>query len=315
MTGQHLSAVDWLLRSREPAIRGMTRRDLLDERDPDDVGRVLDGPIVRTLLAGQQPDGSFGNHPYRKWTGAHWRLVSLVELEVPAGEPRAMAALETVLDWLTAPRYHGSRRRPDGLILSDASMEGNALAVACRLGQSADPRTRQLAQSLIEWQWPDGGWNCDRQASGRRSSFHESHVPMWALFEYARAMGDRAARDAADRAAELFLSHRIFRRGGTGDPIHPSWTVLHYPPYWHYDLLQALHFLRRMGRLGDERATDALDLLEQRRLPNGRWQAGAHWWQPPGSDRAVEAVDWGRGHPSEMITLNALRILRAAGRA
>ncbi|HYN64415.1 MAG TPA: hypothetical protein VES36_07420 [Candidatus Limnocylindrales bacterium] len=104
MTGLHQPAVEWLLHSREPAIRGMARRDLLGERDPDDLGRVLGGPIVRALLSGQQPDGSFGNDPYRKWTGAHWRLVSLVELELPEGEPRAMAALETVLNWLTGHR-------------------------------------------------------------------------------------------------------------------------------------------------------------------------------------------------------------------
>jgi hypothetical protein len=315
-SGPTARAIDWLLASSEPAIRGMARRDLLGEQDPSDLGRVLDGPIVRALLSGQQPDGSFGNHPYRKWTGAHWRLVSLVELEVPQGEPRAMAALDTVLDWIANPRYHGSsRRRADGVILSDASMEGNALAVACRLGRAADPRAVRLAERLVEWQWPDGGWNCDRRATGRRSSFHETHATMWGLFEYARATGDRPARGAAERAAELFLSHRIFRRHGTGEPIHRSWLTLHYPPYWHYDVLQAMLLLARMGRVRDERAADALDVLEERRLPDGRWQAGASWWQPPGSSRAVEAVDWGRGGPSEMITLNALRVLRAASRA
>jgi hypothetical protein len=70
-----------------------------------------------------------------------------------------------------------------------------------------------------------------------------------------------------------------------------------------------------MGRAVDERAGDALDLLEQRRLPDGRWRAGGYWWQPPGSSRSVEVVDWGRGAPNEMMTLNALRILRSAGRA
>jgi hypothetical protein len=308
-------AVGWLLTSKEPAIRGMAQRDLLDEADPPDLRRVLEGPIVRALLSGQEPDGGFGADAYRKWTGAHWRLVSLVELEVPRGDPRARAALETVLNWLTGPGYRGSRRRTDGVILSHASMEGNALAVACRLGMAEDARARQLAESLVAWQWPDGGWNCDARASGRRSSFHETHASMWGLFEYGGATGERPAQRAAERAADLFLSHRVFRRSGDGDQIHRSWTVIHYPPYWHYDVLQALHLLARMGRARDERARDALDLLEQRRLPDGRWQAGGYWWQPPGAARAVEALDWQRGAPNEMITLNALRVLRAAGRA
>lgn len=316
MSDRPEKAVAWLLASNEPAIRGMARRDLLDEPDPPDLRRVLEGPIVRALLAGQEPDGGFGVHPYRKWTGAHWRLVSLVELEIPAGEPRAMAALETVLDWLADPRQEGtSRRRADGVILSHASMEGNALAVACRLGMAADPRTVRLAERLVAWQWPDGGWNCDASAGGHRSSFDETHAPMWGLFEYAMATGNAAARRAADGATELFLSHRIFRRGGSGPPVKGSWTALHYPPYWHYDVLQALHLLARMGHARDERTGDALDLLEQRRLPDGRWRAGSYWWQPAESPRAPEVVDWGRGEPNEMLTLNALRILKAAGRA
>ncbi|HEX9634736.1 MAG TPA: hypothetical protein VGB34_04540 [Candidatus Limnocylindria bacterium] len=308
-------AVVRLLNSDEPGIRGMARRDLLGEPHPAELDDVLAGRTVGRLMAGQQADGGFGGHPYRKWTGAHWRLVSLVELEVPRGEPRAVAALERVLRWLTGrSRLSGFRPAADGLIRSDASMEGNALAVACRLGMAAHPRVGELAESLVEWQWPDGGWNCDRLASGRRSSFHESLIPSWGLFEYARATGNQDASKAAARTAELLLQHRLFRRHGTGEPIHPSWVVLHYPPYWHYDIGHALLILTRMGLAGDPRAADAVDILESRRRPNGRWTTGGRWWRPPGSDRAVEAVDWGAGTGSAMLTLNALRILKAAGR-
>ncbi|HET9498556.1 MAG TPA: hypothetical protein VFP83_09555 [Candidatus Limnocylindria bacterium] len=241
--------------------------------------------------------------------------MSLVELEIPAGEPRAVAAAERVLRWLT---IGGTRTRtePRGSPpRSDASIEGNAVAACTRLGLASDPRVRLLAEALVAWQWPDGGWNCDDSATGRRSSFHETLATMWGLHEYAAATGDRAAKRAARRAAELFLEHRLFRRHGTGEPIHPSWIVLHYPAYWHYDILQALVVLDRMDLATDPRASDALDILESRRLPDGRWRPGGYWWSPPGSGRATpEVVDWGRGAPSEMLTLNALRVLKAAGR-
>src|SRR5579864_831759 len=87
-------AVAWLLASDEPAIRYQARRDLLDDRANRDVDAILAGPMVRSLLGGQHADGGFGGHPYKKWTGAHWRLVSLVELGVPAGHPQAVAAAE-----------------------------------------------------------------------------------------------------------------------------------------------------------------------------------------------------------------------------
>src|SRR5919108_282445 len=97
-----------------------------------------------------------------------------------------------------------------------ASQEGNALAVCCRLGLAHDPRVARLAESLVEWQWPDGGWNCDPRASGRRSSFHESLAPTWGLHEYAVAIGAEWAAAAARRSAEPFLAHRLFRSLATG---------------------------------------------------------------------------------------------------
>jgi hypothetical protein len=111
----------------------------------------------------------------------------------------------------------------------------------------------------------------------------------------------------------LFLEHRLYRSLSTGAPIHDSWLRFRYPPYWHYDILQALLILTRMGLARDERTSDALEIVESRRKKDGRWRASGYWWAPPGSDRHnVEVTDWGRGEPNEMITLNALRVLNAA---
>src|SRR5215218_9231729 len=273
------AALAWLLSSDESGVRYLTRRELLDDRNSEaaaaDAAQILKGPKVRALLAGQRPDGGFGVHPYRKWFGAHWRLVSLVELAAPAGEPRLQAAASTVLDWLTSQSHRERVPVVDGLARRCASQEGNALAVACRLGLAADPRAELLARSLVGWQWPDGGWNCDVRASGRRSSFHESLPPAWALHEYWLATGATWPREAAHRAAGLFRSL------SGGEVIDRGWLALHYPPYWHYDVLQALVVLSRLGMAGDP--------------------------------RAGEALDWGRSGPNQLLTLNALRVLKAAG--
>src|SRR5438034_334746 len=74
-----------------------------------------------------------------------------------------------------------TRRSSD---LRCASQEGNALAVCSHLGIAQDPRVRRLAESLIKWQWPDGGWNCDRREEASHSSFNESLSTLWGLFEY-----------------------------------------------------------------------------------------------------------------------------------
>jgi hypothetical protein len=52
--------------------------------------------------------------------------------------------------------------------------------------------------------------------------------------------------------------------------------------------------------------------LKERRLADGRWRPGDRCWKPPGKAGSnVEVLDWGAG-PSEPLTLNALRVLRAA---
>jgi hypothetical protein len=307
------AAIAWLLECGEPAVRFLTRRDLLGEPGPADAGEIMAGPWMTALLSGQRDGGGFGGHPYNKWGGAHWRLVSLVELGIPAGEPRALAAAETVLAWLISPGRLKAVQTIDGRARRCASQEGNALAVCSRLGMADDPRVRQLAELLICWQWPDGGWNCDRRPATRRSSVHESLPPLWGLHEYAAATGDRDAARAAGRTAEMLLARRVYQAQGGREPLHPSVAVLHYPPYWHYDVLQALQVLGRMGLAGDPRTADAVDLLRSKQLPDGRWRTGAHWWSRPGSKQSADVVDWGRRGPNVMVTLNALRALRAAG--
>jgi hypothetical protein len=278
-------AIQWLLDSDEPGIRHQARRDLLGEDPSVGASDVLAGPLVSRLLGGQQPDGGFGVHPYHKWTGAHWRLVSLVELGVPAGVPPVAAALDSVLSWLASSGDPDDALTIRGLARVHGSIYANALAVATRLGRADDKRVRDLAAWLVMWQWPDGGWNCDRHRDVTHSSFYESITPMWALAEFARASGDRAADDAARRATEFFLDHRVFKS----------------------------HRSDRPGAIGDERCSDALSLLRQQQQDDGRWlPAGPQYWKGA-SGPYGDPAHWSADSAGRMLTLNALRVLRAAG--
>jgi hypothetical protein len=95
---------------------------------------------------------------------------------------------------------------------------------------------------------------------------------------------------------------------------HPVFLELHYPPYWHYDVLVGLRTLADSVGLGDPRAGDALDVLEAKRLPDGKWRCEAKWWKRPGSKGSnVEAVDW-TPFANELLTERALAVLQAGGR-
>jgi hypothetical protein len=67
------------------------------------------------------------------------------------------------------------------------------------------------------------------------------------------------------RAAELFLKHRLFRSRRGGYVISRESLTLHCPPYWHYDILQALLVLSRMALAADSRCSDALEVLQRLR--------------------------------------------------
>jgi len=175
----------------------------------------------------------------------------------------------------------------------------------------------------MDGQWHDGGWNCDDRVETHHSSFYESLSPLWGLIEYHRAMGDKDSLKSAKKAREFFLRHRLFRSEKTGEVINPNWLKLHYPLYWHYDILQALRILSLLDKLKDPRVNEALDILESKRLRDGRWRPGGYYWYPGGRVRImgkerilsnIDVVDWGHGGPNRMITLNALRVLKSAGR-
>jgi hypothetical protein len=305
-----------LLSSRDPSVRYLTLVDVLGlsprSRDAREVfRRIPQGPRVRALLRGQRKDGGFGVHTYAKWTGAFWRLISLVDLAIPAGHPGARAAAGQVLEWLESPAHRRTIRAVNGLVRQHAAQEGFALAVCCRMGMGKHRRVRALADSLLEAQWPDGGWNCDQHPDTGHTSFHETFAPLWGLAEYARTSGNRAAVEAVDRGAEFLLVHGLFRSHRTRR-VGEAWLKLRYPAYWHYDVLQGLLALARVGRVGDPRADEALDVVRAKRRMDGCWRAEGYWWKPPGySGSNVEAVDWGRGGPNEMLTLRALSVLNA----
>src|SRR5260370_41106324 len=97
-------------------------------------------------------------------------------------------------------------------------------------------------------------------------------------------------------------------------------TQLHYPLYWHYDILQALTILSRAGKLDDARTREAKDLILTKKGPDGLWSPEGYYWaiakETDETDKSnIEVVGWGRRTPNKMITLNALRVLKAAGRS
>ena len=287
---------------------------------------------VRKLLSPRGPDGRVPG-VYAKYTGAHWALADLADIGYPPGDTSLIPLRDQVYEhWLSpartqervvdreAARYKSRPGVPiiDGRARRCASQEGNALYAALALGL-ADDRADQLAANLIRWQWPDGGWNCDRKTSARTSSFHETLIPLRGLVWHAKLTGAKESSRAVEECCDFFLRRRLFRRQRDGSVIHESFLKLRYPHYWHYDILIALKVMAEAGCIGDPRCEEALDVLESKRLPDGGWRAeGKHYRVVDEPANGGSMADWGpvsrKKVMNPFVTLDALLVLRAAGR-
>jgi hypothetical protein len=325
----HESIIETLLASPEPAIRWKVRSGVLGEPAgaPQITAlreEVRGSAVVSRLLA---PFGA-ARRPgaYAKWQGAHWVLGALADLGYPPGDEALHPLREQVLGtWLDAAYYqdvqvatksavyrHSGVPVMRGRHRAHASQQGNALWFLVTLGL-ADGRCDDLVERLLHWQWPDGGWNCDRDPAADTSSFFETLLPMRGLWVHGAPQARRAAREAA----EVFLRRRLAYRAGSGALIRAEFAKLHYPLYWHYDILGGLKGMMELGLLGDPRCADALDLLESMRLADG-WPAHARFYRTS-ADIAMhhDCADWGgtsTRRANQWVTADALTVLRAAGR-
>ena len=330
--------IDSLLKSGEPSIRRKVLVQVLGEDPESRKVRRLEEEIrnstrVRALLSHRDRQGRIEprNNVYAKWQGAHWTLAALADLGYPAGDESLAPIRDQLLDfWLSDSFYEefATTTKSDaykklgvpvmrGRYRRCASQQGNALHVLHRLG-IADDRAQRLVERLLHWQWPDGGWNCDKNPGADSSSFMETLIPMTGLAIHAQAHRDTNAKQAALRASEVFLRRHLFKGRSNGKVIHPEFVRLHYPLYWHYDVLGGLKGMAELALLKDPRCSSALDLLEDKELASGGWPAEKRYYKisrriGPGA----EYIDWGgcgKTRKNEWVTADALRVLREAGR-
>jgi hypothetical protein len=328
-----------LLESDEPSIRWKARVNILGEsRDSVEVAdleREIQSSVrVRSLLQSIAPADGVEVPVYAKWQGSQWVFMTLADIGYPRGDSSLRPAADRmVAAWLTERFFKefeaGSKKEVyaklrtgvpvmAGRYRTCASQQGNALhsVLALDLG---DDRIHELAERLLFWQWPDGGWNCDKNAEADSSTFIHTLWSMRGLAAYADRTDNDEARAAVERATEVFLRRRLYRRASNGKLISASFTKLHYPLYWHYDILGALKVFAEIGVTDDRRVGDALDLLEEKRLPDGGWPAEERYYNRVTSEVALgnDYVDWGgvsKKRMNEWVTADALAVLAAFGR-
>ena len=314
-----MEAVDWLL-AGDPAIRWQAMDDLLDApadqvalerarvategwgarllalRDPDGQwagGACFPRRVVDDWRAGIEPDFSEG----QPWTSTLPTLMLLRDLGLDPGSPTAREAVALVA--ASCRWEHEGQAFFDGEV--EACINGRTLRIGAYFGADVDG----LASRLLEDQLEDGGWNCWTENGAQVSSFDSTICVVEGLLEYELSGGTVSVAAARRRAEDYLVQRRLFRRRTTGEVAEQRFLQFSWPPRWHYDVLRALDHFRRAGDIPDERVAEAVQVVRDKRQPDGAWLLeNTH----PGETH-FELED-GDGRPSRWNTLRALRVLR-----
>ena len=268
-------------------------------------GRIPHEGVGAEILACQGADGPWHLAGEPDWLPTLFTFLLLRATGADPADPAVAAAvtrLEAGYQWDEEFRDKPYKSFFEGEV--EPCINGGVLALGGYFGRP----TESLLRRLLSEQLDDGGWNCDAPKSSR-SSYHTTICVLEGLLQYERAAGSTSEIAAARRRGEEYLLERgLFRRRSTGEVVNPAFLEFAYPPRYHYDILRALDYLRDAGVPPDPRIRDAVQVVERRRQPDGRWLLDcAH-------DEAL-ALPFSEtvGEPSRWNTLRALRVLRWAG--
>ena len=321
-----MNVIEWLLDS-DPAIRWQVMRDLTDaspEAIAAERSRIAHEGWGAHLLAQQGDTGQWkGGVPafsspkaeqwwasmprdrqgtlFPEWTSTTWSLALLKAFGLDPTSAEARAAVAKVRDYCRWE--HDGERYFDGEV--EPCINGRTVALGAYFGEDV----HRIVDRLLGEQMEDGGWNCEQENGSRRGSFNTTIEVLEGLLEFERAAGASPEVGAARlRGHEYLLQRRLMRRLSSGELIDPAFAQFSFPPYWHYDLLRGLDYLRAAGVVPDERLSEAIELVESKRDAEGRWPLEN---RHPG--RLYFVIDEGVGRPSRWNTLRAMRVLRWAG--
>jgi len=322
MMKKNESCIRSLANHSEPAIRWKLTRQVLDSAQSQigsniSQAQLAASPIIKGLLSDRNADGQIPFNPYDKWFGAHWVLALLADLGYPEGDEELKPLLEQCYATWLSKEHEKYIRTINGRVRRCASQEGNCIYYSLALG-IADARTEELVGRLLKWQWDDGGWNCDKRPEAAKSSFNETLIPLRGLALYTKYTGDPKAREAVKQAAQVFLNRQLYLRLKDGKVIDKNFVRLHYPNYWHYDILFGLKVMAEAGWINDPRCEQALNLLESKQLPDGGFPAEDRYYRV--DDKKISGhsrVDWGgtsKTHMNPFVTVDALSVLKRAGK-
>jgi len=298
--------IEWLLKG-DVSIQYQVYRDILDSNRKDLRSRIENEGWGKNFLSRQKPNGHWGHRFYQpKWTSTHYTLLDLRNLNLSPDHKIVRESIKKIL--ITSKAEDGGiQLGPSTSQFSDVCVNGMFLNYASYF-QTPEKELESIVLSILNEKMPDGGFNCrSTRGSVKHSSLHSTISVLEGLHEFLIADYTYMKREVAkaiECAEEFILIHKLFKSDRTGDIIHKDFTKFSYPCRWKYDILRALDYFRKAHRKWDERMTEAIEVIFDKRNKNGHWNMQAA--HPGQIHFEMEKA----GQPSRWNTLRALRVLK-----
>lgn len=267
---------------------------------------------AQAILAARHDNGA--DH----WTTPDKRLIKgspfstlnsaslLLELGMPPSDPLLKEVADLIFSaWREDGRFKLS---PQGAIYPCHTI--NAAYVLCQLGYEADDRLKKTFAHLLDTQYGDGGWRCNKFSFGRgpETEFSNPGPTLTALNAF--RFTDLLNREPAlDKAVDFLLSHWTIRQpiGPCHYGIGTLFLQVEYP-FGNYNLFSYVYALSFYHRAqNDPRFLEALAVLESK-LANG--QVVVERVNP----KLAKFAFCKKGEPSALATNRYRDILKNLGR-
>lgn len=192
----------------------------------------------------------------------------LHELGMESDEPVLKEAADLIFStWQEDGRF---KLYPKGAVYP--CQVANAVSVLCHLGYAAESRVRQTFRYLLDNQYKDGGWRCNKFffGHGSETEYSNPHPTLMALDAF-RFSDYHDREPALDRAVDFLLEHWEIRKpiGPCHYGIGTLFMQVEYP-FRSYNLfvyVYVLSFYRRARE--DRRFVEALSALKAKTV-NGQ---------------------------------------------
>lgn len=226
---------------------------------------------VKTILSHEHDNG------YELWTTQDKRLLKgapfstlesamyLLELGIESSENIMNELAELIFStWQEDGRF---KLYPKGAIYPCQTI--NAANVLCNMGYVLDNRIQKTLKHLLDTQYSDGGWRCNKFSFGRGEETEYSNpLPTLMALNAFRLSDYLNNNDALDKAVEFLLNHWTIKKpiGPCHYGIGSLFMKVEYP-FRNYNLFAYVYILSFYDKAkNDKRFLEALEMLKSKTI-------------------------------------------------